>query len=96
MQSHINVQLDQLANELSCYTAKDRYYILDCNGDVCGNPNGYDSVRKAITIANRRNSKAHKHIWKTTREAQHVNPNHSLVYSGVSRESLLKGENNVY
>ena len=74
----------------------DKYFILDCNGMVCGNVKGYVSVRAAISIANRRNSKAFRHIWKATKDAVHTNPSHSLVYSVRSGESIFKGESHDY
>lgn len=41
----------------------DNFYIFDCNGDIVGNPNGYKTMRAALSQQNRPGSAAYKAIW---------------------------------
>ena len=46
------------------------YFIRDCNGKIVGNPQGYRTIRGAITQQNRKGSPALRAIWQAYDERE--------------------------
>jgi hypothetical protein len=57
-----------------------RYFILDCCGNVMGNPKGYRTMRGAIQQASAKNSKLKYKLWQALENCRKEYPSHSLVY----------------
>lgn len=55
------------------------YFILDCFGNIVGNPKGYRTIKGANREQNRRGSKAFNAIWPAFYEARKANPEHKLI-----------------
>jgi len=64
----------------------ERFYILDCCGNVCGNKKGYRTMRGAIIQADSRKSKTHRELWDRFQMWQDRNPSEYLVYKIQARE----------
>lgn len=66
----------------------DRFFILDCNEKIAGNPLGYATIRGAIRESERKGSPAFRAIWSAFDAAQAANPDHRKISKIVHFESL--------
>jgi hypothetical protein len=57
-----------------------RFYIFDCCGRMAGNPKGYQTMRAALSQANRRKSKLYANLKARFEAWPNRNPNESLRY----------------
>ena len=65
----------------------DKFYILDCCGNLCGNKKGYSTMRGAHIQANSRKSKVYGEIWNSFYKHKENNPLATIVYSIKSQEA---------
>lgn len=66
----------------------ERFFILDCNEKIVGNPLGYATIRGAIREEKRRGSPAFCAIWAAFEAARAANPDHRKISKIVRFESL--------
>lgn len=55
-----------------------KYFILDCFGQVCGNPKGYPTFKGAEVQQNYRKSKAYKQLVRAYNIMERINPENNL------------------
>jgi hypothetical protein len=66
----------------------ERFFILDCNEKIVGNPLGYATIRGAIRESERQGSPAYRAIWAAFESARAANPDHKALSKIVHFESL--------
>ena len=66
----------------------ERFFILDCNEKIVGNPLGYATIRGAIREEKRKGSPAYRAIWAAFDTARAANPEHRKISKIVRFESL--------
>lgn len=55
------------------------YFILDCKGNIVGNPKGYRTIRGAIREQDKKGSKAYQSIWRAYWKEKLINPEHTKL-----------------
>jgi hypothetical protein len=67
------------------FSTIERFFILDCNGRIVGNPLGYATIRGAMREEKRKGSPAWNAIWSAFNDAPKSN---TLISKIVHFESL--------
>ena len=66
----------------------DRFFILDCNGQIVGNVAGYQTIRGAIREERRKGSPAWHALWDAYEKKRSTDPEWRHVSKIVGFDSL--------
>ena len=68
----------------------DRFFILNCEGHIVGNPQGYATIRGAIRESERKGSPAFRAIWQSFDSKRAVNPEWRHICKIAGFDSLTQ------